>query len=143
MPKLTYADIGLGIPSLTSFEIPSKYRHKLYTAILGRQGGTDEDGNYHIEPGREVKTLKEAEIVSSEIENGLHAPVLDIDFGAALIPSSTFGHYHLYLDQPMTWRTYKRLLKALAKAGVIEKGYARASIARGYSALRVPGLMKP
>lgn len=82
---------------------------------------------------------RDAEVVSSElVDSKLHAPVLDIDFPAVLLPSSTLGHYHLYLNKPMTWRQYKRLLKALAKANVIEKGYAKASIRRRHTAVRVP-----
>lgn len=84
-----------------------------------------------------------ANLVSSTIPNtNLHAPVLDIDYSAALIPSSTKGHYHLYLGVPMTWRKYKRLLKALAKAGVIERGYYRASKARKATFVRKPGVVK-
>lgn len=67
-----------------------------------------------------------------------HRPVLDIDFPAKLIPSSTEGHFHLYLDKEMPWSTYEKLLAALAEAGIIEEGYAKASIARRYSTVRLP-----
>jgi hypothetical protein len=90
-----------------------------------------------------VDTPGEAELVSSEIGNGMHAPVLDIDFHAALVPSSTRDHFHLYLDIPLTWRQYKRLLRALARAGIIEDQYARMSIKRRHSSVRVPWLHKP
>lgn len=72
----------------------------------------------------------------------MHRPILDIDFGAALIPSSTEGHFHLYLDKPMTWKNYKRLLNVMSEVGVIEPGYARASIERGYSSTRLPWVKK-
>lgn len=72
----------------------------------------------------------------------IHRPILDIDFGAALIPSSTEGHFHLYLDKPMTWKNYKRLLNVMAEVGVIEPGYAQASIERGYSSTRLPWVKK-
>lgn len=91
---------------------------------------------------RKAATIETAEVVSSKLIDGRHAPVLDIDFQAYLIPSSTHGHYHLYLDKPMTWRKYKRMLRALASAGVIEKGYAKASISRRHTAVRVPWLKK-
>lgn len=67
-----------------------------------------------------------------------HRPVLDIDFGAALIPSSTPGHFHLYLDKIMDWEAYSALLYVLAECGVIEPGYDRASQERGYSSARLP-----
>lgn len=82
--------------------------------------------------------IDDAEVVSSEIGAGRHAPVLDIDVPAFLIPSSTEGHSHLYIDVPMSWRRYKRILRALAKAGVVEPGYVKASIRRKHTAVRVP-----
>lgn len=69
---------------------------------------------------------------------GVHRVVLDLDYDAALIPSSTPGHHHLILDVAMEWDEYEKLLTALAEAGVIEKNYAKASIAKGYSAIRTP-----
>lgn len=78
-------------------------------------------------------------LVSSLLENGLHAPALDIDFPVRLEPSSTPGHFHLFLDGvEMDWPTYKNLLIALADAGVVGKGYARHSIERGQTLCRLP-----
>lgn len=89
-------------------------------------------------------TADEAGLITSEVYGtpGFHAPVIDLDFGAQLIPSSTPGKYHLYLDVMMSERRYMRLLRALAKAGVIEEGYYEASKARGYSAVRLPWVRK-
>lgn len=72
----------------------------------------------------------------------LHAPVIDLDFMAHLIPSSTPGNYHLYLDKTMPWKDYRLLLKCLAKVGIIEDGYAKASIKKGGSYVRLPGVKK-
>ena len=87
-----------------------------------------------------------AQIVTSLIRHPegkkTHAPVLDIDVPSEWVPSSTPGHAHLYIDVPMTWWRYKRLLKALAKAGIIEKSYVKVSIARGHTDVRVPWLHK-
>ena len=69
---------------------------------------------------------------------GMHRVVLDIDHDAALIPSTTPGHFHLMIDVTMEFEKYEKLLTALAAAGIIEQGYANASIARGYSAIRPP-----
>lgn len=95
---------------------------------------------------RRVADIDEANIVTSEIAEfagmHIHRPVLDIDFMAKLIPSSTPGHFHLYLDRPLGWEPYKKLLLALAEAGIIEGGYATASIERGYSAVRLPWITK-
>lgn len=72
----------------------------------------------------------------------LHRPVLDIDFPAKLIPSSTEGHFHLYLDKEMTWEQYEKLLLALVEADILEPGYVSASIARGHTCVRLPGVSK-
>lgn len=81
-------------------------------------------------------------LMSSLVEDGLHRPALDLDFAAELIPSSTDGHYHLILDQPMTWRRYRALLRALEKAGIIQPGFLHFSVQNKMSMLRVPGVKK-
>jgi hypothetical protein len=120
--------------------IPGTIPRKLYKNVRWQ----DEYGDTHI--GRDIATEADAEVVSSKVASSrwddLHAPVLDIDFEAELVPSTTPGHYHLYLDKMITWRQYKRIIKALAKAGIIEKGYAEASIGRRHTAVRVPWLRK-
>ena len=59
----------------------------------------------------------------------LHAPALDIDgIHCELIPSSTKGNFHLYIDKPMSWEDYKKLLKVLAEVGIIEENYYKASL---------------
>ena len=92
---------------------------------------------------REEAPETEANLISSMLpKDGWHAPVLDIDFEAKLLPSTTPGHYHLYLDKEMRWDTYVFLLRALATAGVIEWGFYHLSIARGASFVRKPGVLK-
>ena len=83
-----------------------------------------------------------ADVVTSMLPDGRHAPVLDLDVPHRLVASTTEGHSHLYLDVPMSWRNYKKLLKALAKAGVIEHNYMAMSINRGHSAVRMPWVKK-
>lgn len=93
---------------------------------------------------RREAEVDDAQVVTSEMYGspGQHAPVLDIDFNVEVVPSSTPGHFHLYLDKQMDWPTYRDLLIALAAAGVIEDGYALASIRRRHTAVRVPWLKK-
>lgn len=71
-----------------------------------------------------------------------HKVVLDIDMPAQLVPSSTPGHFHLYIDHEMDWLDYRVLLLALGVAGILEEGYVGASIARGHTALRLPWIKK-
>ena len=90
--------------------------------------------------------LEEANLLTSRHKHGrakaggkgMHRIVLDIDMDAALIPSTTPGHHHLIIDKVLPWDEYEKLLNALADAGIIQKGYAGASIAKGYTAIRPP-----
>lgn len=87
--------------------------------------------------------LDEANVVSSECVDGQHRPVLDLDFECQLVPSSTPGHFHLYLDGlALPWWKYDALLKALADAGVIQHGYYTASRHRRATMVRLPGVSK-
>lgn len=105
---------------------------------------------YHVpDDRREVTTEVDANLIGSlsrEVSTDdegwgkIHRPVLDIDFPAELVPSKTEGHYHLYLDKDIPWPKYKKLLRALSEAGIIQYGYAEASIAAGQSFVRVPSL---
>lgn len=99
-----------------------------------------------------VEKIEEANLRSSEVKmigwkntllinrepETLHAPALDIDgINCELVPSSTKGNFHLYIDKPMTWELYKELLEVLAKVGIIEEGYYKASVNDGKTLLRI------
>lgn len=90
----------------------------------------------------QVSTLDEANLIVSLTEDGYHAPVIDFDLPLEVVPSSTPGHSHLYINHLMTWETYQELLVALVKAGLVEDGYVKASVARGFTSVRPPGLFK-
>lgn len=84
-----------------------------------------------------------ANLVSSMLKDGSHAPALDIDIPCELIPSSTPGHAHLYFPTlRLTWDQYVTLLAALAEAGIIEERYFEHSIKRGQTLLRPPWVPK-
>ena len=83
--------------------------------------------------------LEDLELLPEE----LHRPVLDIDFAATLIPSTTEGHFHLYLDKLMPWKDFEKLLVVMGEVGILEQGYVDASIARHYSSVRLPWVKKP
>ena len=78
------------------------------------------------------------DLVGSLGDDGLHYPVLDIDFPCHVRPSETPGHFHLFIDKGLEWEQYADLLEALAVAGIIEPGYANSSIERKgtFAALR-------
>lgn len=64
-------------------------------------------------------------------EEVMHMPVLDVDHQCYLLPSPhTPGHFHLYIDVPMPWSDYEKLLTVMGEVGILEPGYVSASIAR-------------
>lgn len=117
------------------------------------------DGEYDGDQFRDVGTEPDkSNVITSRVDKhpanpvdakyrdahrDLHKPVLDIDLPVTLVPSSTAGHYHLYIDKAMSWDTYVNLLVALGQAGILEEGYVAASMERGYTAARLPWVRKP
>lgn len=103
----------------------------------------DLGGEYSQDGGEDrfiVERKAEANVVSSIAKDHaesigasytLHYPAIDIDLPCRLVESETPGHFHLYIDFPVTWRQYKNILHHLADAGIIEWGYYEASVKRG------------
>lgn len=129
--------------------LPRKYYKD---AHIDKKPDPKQEGNYSSKKPEDVPDPDDANLISSELDypydedvpadDRLHAPALDVDLPVQVIESSTPGHYHLYIDRPMTWKEYKHLLRALARAGIIEKGYYKASVKRGATFLRKPGVKK-
>lgn len=101
---------------------------------------------YEIEPPIEVYDYEDANLVGSLVSwdklESVHKPVIDIDFPAHLEPSSTPGHFHLYLQKEIPWSKYVLLLTAMAGAGILEEGYVAAAIRQGQTYVRRPGVKK-
>lgn len=138
------------------------------TWFIERLDATD----YEDKEVRQLVPLGTANIVSSHIKafdpfraSHTHRPVLDLDrpytaqdalqidylFAeyslkpselVEVVPSTTEGHCHLYLQFMVPERQYMRILMYLAVFGLIETGYATASIARGGTFVRLPGVKK-
>jgi len=130
--------------TLRSSVVPSAWPHPVYKLVahVGSYGGRYEErepkgSSFAPEPG--------AECVASVIGGGEgkeHTIMLDLDVPSAWVPSSTPGHAHLYVDVVLPWRRYKRFLRACRRAGIIERNYYNASVARKHTALRLPGVRK-
>jgi hypothetical protein len=115
----------------------------LYKIVKWAQSSDDPD-----QDGRTlVAGVEDADVVASSynahgFNTSMHRPVLDIDLDAVLVPSSTPGHHHLYIDKLMSWETYTELLQALAKAGIVQQGFVDVSLKRGASMVRLPWVKK-
>lgn len=126
-------------------------RHRISKIDEQKEGEYHEDdANERNEPvDKDFGNTISSRIVGTDTETPddgttwKHAPVLDLDFPAMLVPSSTPGHFHLYLDKVMTWPEYEQLLEALEVAHVLEPGYVSASRARRATFVRDPEKMKP
>ena len=100
-----------------------------------------EFGDYN-EPVYEPTEEHSANAYFSRGEDGLHYPCIDIDIPIRLVPSSTPGHSHLYVDAPYQWDDYVELLEALTEAGIVEVGYFDASVKQGGTTVRMPHVKK-
>lgn len=90
-----------------------------------------------------VVWVGDANVVSSLLTNGRHAPAIDVDLPVHAVPSSTPGHSHLYIDAELTWDEYLRLLTVMAEIGLVEEGFLDSAKRRGTTLLRLPGVTKP
>ncbi len=117
----------------------SSYQHEYITAYFDSKSSDETDGQDYVRSA----ALDGANCITSEIKDStLHTVALDLDVPARLVPSSTPGHSHLYIDVPMSKQMYIELLEILALAGVIEYGYFTASRKRGFTSLRLPWVKK-
>lgn len=89
-----------------------------------------------------VEHARDANLVSSLTFNGTHAPIIDLDFPHRVVPSSTPGHSHLFLDVEMSRFKLIVLMLTLWFCGVVEMGHAVWTIRRGASFVRIPGQPK-
>lgn len=121
------------------FDTMGRRTYKIETALLDNSENVG--AIIHTEVRHPAPPF-DSDVVSSELGGGLHAPAIDIDLPIRAIRSSSEDHWHLYIEKAMTWRQYKRLLKALVMAGIVERGYYKASLARGGTHLRLPWVSK-
>lgn len=89
-----------------------------------------------IEQERVAALPEDANLVSSLCADGQHMPAIDIDLPIRVKPSSTEGHFHLFIDHKISWEQYVNILRALYEAGIVERGFYELSVARGASFLR-------
>lgn len=91
-----------------------------------------------------TQDITKGNVITSLVANNVthHKLIIDLDLPAKLVPSSTPGHFHLYVDHEIEKDAYFGLLAALVRAGLVEPGYLGASESRGYTAVRLPWIKK-
>ena len=120
----------------------TQYPHDVYkvTEWAGSDSGDVDEANARR---HKVASPLNADVISSKITGSpLHTLVIDLDVPARLVPSTTEGNSHLYIDVPMAWEHVVAILKALALAGVVEPGYTAVSEDRGETFVRLPWVKK-
>lgn len=83
-----------------------------------------------------------ASTTGDDPKTAVHYPVIDMDVPINIVPASRIGHTHLYINHPVSQEGLFEILDVLAKHGIVEKGYADASRATGYSSVRLPWIKK-
>ncbi|WP_405056999.1 hypothetical protein OG474_30215 [Kribbella sp. NBC_01505] len=126
----------------TNTKVPSEYIHPV-GKIQVVEDGPGGYCNELVNRGTTDLMHDDAEVVMSQIVGtDKHTLMIDLDVPATLIPSTTPGHSHLYIDVKTDWPMALQVLEALADAGVVEPGYVRASEARRCTTLRLPWVRK-
>lgn len=85
----------------------------------------------------------EANLISSAVVGReTHCPVIDIDHRVYILPSTTPGNSHLYIDKDISWDGYKKILDAFLEVGLIQKAWYDDAIACKMSFVRPPWVSK-
>lgn len=125
--------------------VPHTYRRIVFDRVKSK------DGKYSEDDGAATPVaLAQANVITSEVaadwntqrSTGKHTVAVDIDMPCHVEPSTTPGHYHLYIDKVLDWPDYLMFLRVLALVGIVEEGYVSASERRGATMLRLPWVRK-
>lgn len=141
LPEDEYEDAPDEMPWAHQSPMPGQvYAH----VDFNEKPPVDEDGKpiKYVMPDA-VANLHDANLITSRVQDSdKHKIILDIDFPVKVIQSTTPGHYHLYIDKEIEFYALEDLLITMSAVGIVEHGYARASIQRGYTAVRLPWIKK-
>lgn len=142
MPKIELRHIYGGIMPLAS-EIKNMIgARKLFRTYEPLEQNSEGDETGYFEVPRLPADHENATAVTSELPDGRHMPVIDIDLECMLVPSTETGHFHLYINKAMEWEKFVAMLEAMQEAGVIGPGYLRYTKKRGFATVRYPGVTK-
>lgn len=84
----------------------------------------------------------DANLISSEKDNGRHMLCLDLDQQHWYKESSTPDHGHLVINADLSKEDLKEIIDVLAKHGIVQDGIKKQIDDRGFLSLRMPGMTK-
>jgi hypothetical protein len=115
---------------------------KKAVSMIGRKfyKATLNETDYEVKP--DEADINNGNLIGSATQQGTHAPVFDLDFPAYLLPSSSPGKFHLYLEKEISWESYLDILESMVNAGLLEPGWVDSGITNGAMLLRPPGVFK-
>lgn len=94
------------------------------------------DVDYSL-PAVPARSAERANLIASATdEHNVHLPILDVDHSCRLVESSP-GKFHLFIDVPMTWDAYCRLLDVMTEVGVLEANWVEACKRDGATMVRL------
>ena len=116
------------------------FSHTVQDQSLGYVGDAEDyDGILYDES----ETDMPPNLMSSQIKGSTsHYLILDIDHPAWLVPSSTPGHSHLFIDKKVKSEAFKDIIESLHSGGLLADGNMRQLYAYGSQFLRLPGVKK-
>lgn len=123
----------------------SAYQHRYWSVDFrpGQDSGDPDQPVSYQQADLSAAHTWSSELVDADGEKtGYHTVMLDVDHPVRVVPSSTPGHYHLYIEVPVEHEQYFDALDALVDANILERGYVEASRARGGTHVRLPWVKK-
>jgi len=137
--------LGVGLPDFVK-------KHEFVRADLALDHYLDDDEGLDDEPKKlgpwDEVGVKKANLVTSVVKstkgktNEMHRPLLDLDFEVSVLPSSTPGHNHLYIDKEMSKEDLDKLVNVLNEVGLLQNGIKNGWNRRGALSLRLPWIDK-
>lgn len=100
------------------------WTNRLYHAKL-KPGTESFDSSYDDE--RKIAGWENANLISSYAYTRadgveMHTPIIDLDIEHMIVPSTTPGHGHLYINKEITYNQYLSLLEKMAECGIVQRG---------------------
>jgi len=116
------------LDEILDFKEAKMKRRRLYKAERLDIDSEDRYDN-HL---KEVDNELEADLVGSKTfgkgSKNYHLPVIDFDFPCYIVESVDPDHGHLYIDHPLPWEDYKKLLETLLEIGLVQHGWYQNAI---------------